>query len=108
METLQKDDVPYGDDWDSAAVVVDWAKAADQKQPWRSRIRDHIAGIVARLPQPTRVGSGPGESIKDWAGVAPDEAAEVVPRGRSPLTVVHISGAGDCGAERVRNRQSKS
>ena len=60
---LQKDDVPYGDDWDSAAVVAGWAKVADQKRPWRSQIRDHIAGIVATLPQRARVlelGSGPG------------------------------------------------
>jgi len=55
--------VPYGDDWDSAAVVAGWAKVADQKRPWRSQIRDHIAGIVATLPQRARVlelGSGPG------------------------------------------------
>jgi SAM-dependent methyltransferase len=63
MDTLQKDDVPYGDDWDSAAVVTGWAKVADQKRPWRSQIRDHIAGIVATLPQRARLlelGSGPG------------------------------------------------
>jgi SAM-dependent methyltransferase len=63
MDTLQKDDVPYADDWDSPAVVADWAKVADQKRPWRSQIRDHIAGIVATLPQRVRVlelGSGPG------------------------------------------------
>jgi ubiquinone/menaquinone biosynthesis C-methylase UbiE len=63
MDTLQKDDVPYGDDWDSAAVVTGWAKVADQKRPWRSQIRDHIAVIVATLPQRARVlelGSGPG------------------------------------------------
>ena len=63
MDTLQKDDVPYGDDWDSAAAVTSWAMAADQKRPWRFQTRDHIAGIVARLPQRARVlelGSGPG------------------------------------------------
>jgi SAM-dependent methyltransferase len=63
MDSLQKDDVPYGDDWDSAAVVKGWTKVADQKRPWRSQIRDHIAGIVATLPQRARVlelGSGPG------------------------------------------------
>jgi hypothetical protein len=47
MDTLQKDDVPYGDDWDSATVVTGWANVADQKRPWRVQIRDHIAGIVA-------------------------------------------------------------
>ena len=63
MDALQNDDVPYGDDWDSAAVAAGWAEVADQKRPWRSQIRDHIAGIVATLPQHTRVlelGSGPG------------------------------------------------
>lgn len=63
MDTLQKDDVPYGDDWDSAPVVAGWANVADQKRPWRSQIRDHIADIVATLPQRARVlelGSGPG------------------------------------------------
>jgi SAM-dependent methyltransferase len=63
MDTLQKDDVPYGDDWDSPAVVTGWASVADQKRPSRSQIRDHIARIVATLPQRARVlelGSGPG------------------------------------------------
>jgi SAM-dependent methyltransferase len=63
MDKLQKDDVPYGDDWDSAAVVAGWAEMADQKRPWRSQVRDHIAGIVATLPHRARVlelGSGPG------------------------------------------------
>jgi ubiquinone/menaquinone biosynthesis C-methylase UbiE len=62
MDTLQKDDVPYGDDWDSAAVVTGWAKMADQKRPWRGQIRDHIAAIVATLPNPRvlELGSGPG------------------------------------------------
>ena len=63
MDTLQKDDMLYGDDWDSAAVVTGWAKMADQKRPWRAQIRDHIAGIVATLPPRPRVlelGSGPG------------------------------------------------
>lgn len=49
MDALQQDDVPCGDDWGSAAVVAGWARAADQKRPWRSQIRDHIAGIVAML-----------------------------------------------------------
>src|SRR5215472_4340227 len=63
MDQLQKDDVPYGDDWDSAAVVAGWAEMADQRRPWRSQVRDHIAGIVATLPPRARVlelGSGPG------------------------------------------------
>jgi SAM-dependent methyltransferase len=63
MDALQKGDVPYGDDWDSATVVAGWAKAADQKRPWRSEIREHIAGLVAMLPPRARVlelGSGPG------------------------------------------------
>src|SRR5262245_9170668 len=63
LDALQKDDVPYGDDWGSAAVVAGWASAADQKRPWRSQIRDHIAAIVATLSPGARVlelGSGPG------------------------------------------------
>jgi SAM-dependent methyltransferase len=63
MNPLQERDVPYGDDWDSATNVAAWAEAADQKRPWRSQIRDHIADRIAELPQNTRVldlGSGPG------------------------------------------------
>ena len=63
MDALQKDDVPYGDDWGSAAVVAGWASAADQKRPWRAQIRDHMANIVATLPPGARIlelGSGPG------------------------------------------------
>src|SRR5262245_29150218 len=63
MDMLQKDDVPYGDDWNSGVVVADWAKMADQKRPWRAEIRERIAAIVATLPQRARVlelGSGPG------------------------------------------------
>jgi cyclopropane fatty-acyl-phospholipid synthase-like methyltransferase len=63
MDALQEHDVPYGEDWDSAAEVAAWAEAADQKRPWRSQIRDHIAGRVATLPPRARVlelGSGPG------------------------------------------------
>ena len=63
MDALQERDVPYGDDWDSAAEVAGWAEAADQKRPWRSQIRDYIADRVASLPPRARVlelGSGPG------------------------------------------------
>ena len=63
MDPLQKDDVPYGDDWDSAAVVARWAAAADKKRPWRAQIREYIADRVARVAPGTRVielGSGPG------------------------------------------------
>jgi ubiquinone/menaquinone biosynthesis C-methylase UbiE len=63
MESLQRIDVPYGDDWDNVSEVAAWAEAADQKRPWRSQIRDHIASQVAMLPPGARVlelGSGPG------------------------------------------------
>ncbi len=63
MDGLQEHDVPYGDDWDSAAEVAAWAETSDRKRPWRSQIRDHIAGLVAMRPPGTRVlelGSGPG------------------------------------------------
>ena len=63
MDELQRDDVPYGNDWDSAEEVAAWAEEADRIRPWRVRIRDHIARCVAMLPPGARVlelGSGPG------------------------------------------------
>jgi ubiquinone/menaquinone biosynthesis C-methylase UbiE len=63
MDALQEHDLPYGDDWDNAATVLAWAEAADRKRPWRSQIREHIAGRVATLAPGARVlelGSGPG------------------------------------------------
>ena len=63
MDALQERDVPYGNDWDRAAEVAAWADAADRIRPWRSQIRDHIAGRIAMLPSGARVlelGSGPG------------------------------------------------
>ena len=63
MDALQKQDVPYGNDWDSAAEAAAYGEAADQARPWRSKIRDHIAARVATLAPRARVlelGSGPG------------------------------------------------
>jgi ubiquinone/menaquinone biosynthesis C-methylase UbiE len=63
MDELTKDDVPYGNDWDSAAEAADYARKSDETRPWRSRIRDHIAERVAALARVARVlelGSGPG------------------------------------------------
>ncbi len=63
MDALQPNDVPYGNDWDSAAEVVAWAEEADRIRPWRTGIRDHIADRVAKWPPAARVlelGSGPG------------------------------------------------
>ena len=63
MDALQKQDVPYGNDWDSAAEAVAYGESADQKRPWRSKIRAHIAARVATLAPRARVlelGSGPG------------------------------------------------
>ena len=63
MDALQEQDVPYGDDWGSAANVAVWTEGADRKRPWRSQIRDHIADRVATLPPGARIlelGSGPG------------------------------------------------
>ena len=37
MDALQKQDVPYGNDWDSAAEAAAYGEAADQARPWRSR-----------------------------------------------------------------------
>jgi cyclopropane fatty-acyl-phospholipid synthase-like methyltransferase len=63
MDALQERDVPYGNDWDSAAEAAAYGEAADQERPWRSKIRDHIAARVATLAARARVlelGSGPG------------------------------------------------
>jgi ubiquinone/menaquinone biosynthesis C-methylase UbiE len=63
MDKLQREDVPYGNDWDSAEEVAAWAEAADRIRPWRAQIRDHIARRIAMLPPGARVlelGSGPG------------------------------------------------
>jgi len=63
MDTLQDQDVPYGNDWDSTAEALVWTAEADQKRPWRSQLRDRIATRVAALGPHTRVlelGSGPG------------------------------------------------
>ena len=63
MDTLQKQDVPYGNDWDNATEASAYAGAADRARPWRSEIRDHIAERVAMLSPGARVlelGSGPG------------------------------------------------
>jgi cyclopropane fatty-acyl-phospholipid synthase-like methyltransferase len=63
MDALQKQDVPYGNDWDSAAEAASYGEAADQARPWRSEIRDRIAARVATLGRGARVlelGSGPG------------------------------------------------
>ena len=63
MDELQLEDVPYGNDWDSAEEVAAWAEEADRIRPWRAAIRDHIARRVATLPPGARVlelGSGPG------------------------------------------------
>ncbi len=63
MDALQKQDVPYGNNWDSAAEAAAYGDAADQARPWRSRIRDHFADRVAMLAPGARVlelGSGPG------------------------------------------------
>lgn len=63
MDALQNEDVPYGNDWDSAAEAAAYGDAADRSRPWRSEIRDHIAARVATLGPGARVlelGSGPG------------------------------------------------
>ena len=63
MDALHEQDVPYGNDWDSAAEAAAYGESADQARPWRSEIRDHIAARVATLAPGARVlelGSGPG------------------------------------------------
>jgi hypothetical protein len=41
MDALQKDDVPYGNDWDSASEAAAYGDAADRARPWRVENRDH-------------------------------------------------------------------
>ena len=63
MDELQRDDVPYGNDWDSAVEAGAYAEESDRVRPWRADVRDYIARQVAALPAGTRVlelGSGPG------------------------------------------------
>jgi ubiquinone/menaquinone biosynthesis C-methylase UbiE len=63
MDALQEEDVPYGNDWDSAAEAGAYGDAADRARPWRTALRDHIAARVATLASGARVlelGSGPG------------------------------------------------
>jgi SAM-dependent methyltransferase len=60
---LSHDDIPYGDDWQSAANVAVWIDTADRRRPWRVQIRERIAEHVVALQQDARVlelGSGPG------------------------------------------------
>jgi cyclopropane fatty-acyl-phospholipid synthase-like methyltransferase len=60
---LHEQDVPYGNDWDSATEAVAYGEAVDRARPWRSEIRDRIAARVATLAPRARVlelGSGPG------------------------------------------------
>ena len=49
MDGLQNDDVPYGNDWDSATEAAAYGEAADQARPCRSEIREHIADLIATL-----------------------------------------------------------
>ena len=63
MDALHQQDVPYGNDWDSAAEAAAYVESADRVRPWRSQIRDAIAARVATLAPGARVlelGSGPG------------------------------------------------
>jgi ubiquinone/menaquinone biosynthesis C-methylase UbiE len=60
---MQYEDVPYGNDWDSAAEAAAYGDTADRARPWRSEIRDYIAARIASLAPGARVlelGSGPG------------------------------------------------
>ena len=63
MDALQKHDVPYGNDWDSAAEAAAYGDEADRARPWRAEIRAHIAERVEAFAPRGRVlelGSGPG------------------------------------------------
>lgn len=78
MDTLRRDDVPYGNDWDSADESAAYATEADRVRPWRIQIRDHIARLIAVLPQGARVlelGSGPGLLARRVLETCPNVAA---------------------------------
>ena len=63
MDQLQREDVPYGNDWDSADEVGVWAEQADRVRPWRNQIRARIADRVSMLRPGARIlelGAGPG------------------------------------------------
>ena len=63
MDVLQPEDVPYGNDWDSALEAAAYAESSDRARPWRSEIREHISGLIAALPPGARIlelGSCPG------------------------------------------------
>jgi cyclopropane fatty-acyl-phospholipid synthase-like methyltransferase len=78
MDQLQHDDVPYGNDWDSAAEAAAYAEESDLVRPWRVDVRDHIARQVSALPPGTRVlelGSGPGLLARRVLETCPNVAA---------------------------------
>jgi SAM-dependent methyltransferase len=63
MDPLQQQDVPYGNDWDSATEAAAYGESADRARPWRAEIRDQIAARIATLGPRARVlelGAGPG------------------------------------------------
>src|SRR6185436_12546160 len=60
---LSDGDIPYVDDWQSAANVAEWIDASDRKRPWRTLFRERIAERVGALQSDARIlelGSGPG------------------------------------------------
>ena len=93
MDALQKQDVPYGNDWDSAVEAAAYGEAADQARRWRAEIRDHIAARVATLAPRARVlelgpgtvvvlhgiGSGSGYLAPDLVNAGPKPCAVLRP-----------------------------
>jgi ubiquinone/menaquinone biosynthesis C-methylase UbiE len=55
-------EVPYGEDLQSAVGAAAWVLAADQKRPWRAEFRELIAAQIAALGgrRVLELGSGPG------------------------------------------------
>lgn len=91
MDELQRDDVPYGNDWDSAAEAGAYAGESDRVRPWRVEVRDHIARQVAMLPPGTRIlelGSGPGLLARRVLETCPNVAAYTLLDFSEPMLAV--------------------
>jgi SAM-dependent methyltransferase len=91
MDHLQPDDVPYGNNWDSAAEVAVYAEESDRVRPWRVEVRDHIARRVSALPPRTRIlelGSGPGLLARRVLETCPNVAAYVLLDFSEPMLAV--------------------
>ena len=91
MDELQRDDVPYGNDWDSALEAGAYAAESDRVRPWRVEVRDYIARQVATLPEGIRIlelGSGPGLLARRVLETCPNVAAYTLLDFSEPMLAV--------------------